>query len=147
MFPNSSCLKEGFDLVLYWTLIPPSINSQSKTLPGSSCVQGGEGSPGTGPHLCEHIPSTAITRGESWPAAPLSCCCPAQPQSSSQSTERMESTGRAKKILQGRDWEEELRIQTKQPVFLYICKLFIYRTENYCWQLPGSVWFPAGRSD
>lgn len=45
MFPNSSCLKEGFDLVLYWTLIPPTINSQSKTPPRQFMCTGWWGVP------------------------------------------------------------------------------------------------------
>lgn len=58
LFPNSSCLKEGFDLVLYWTLIPPSTNSeQNQYPPGSAYARGGEGSPRTGHHLCGHDPS------------------------------------------------------------------------------------------
>lgn len=120
-FPNSSCLKEGFDLVLQWILTPSSINSQSKTSTSQAVPKFRGVRAPQKLHTTTSVgtcPPAGIITGESWPAAPLSCSCTAQPQSSSQSTERMERTGRGEEILWWRDWEEELRIQTKQPVFL-----------------------------
>lgn len=113
LLPSNSCLKEGFYLVLQWALIPPSTNSQNKTSTSQAVYAFRVG------RAPQELATTSV--GTSPPAAPdlqLLWAAPAQAQSSSQSTERVERTGRDKEILQWRDWEEDLRNQTKQPVFL-----------------------------